>query len=291
MKRIAFFLGALLIWGSSQASEMFPINYQCVKPVSKDLNLKYSNTRVAVYCAYKGYDKQDSLLMMKFAQNLRKYTMESPAISLLAYLNYGLLPMTKEENLVSDTSMRELMQADTLDYLIMIDRISGHVIGELALQYKVEYRILHKQQEKIRSYTDSKMLALDEVLENNAAMLDMIADYFANAIFPYWENQKRYVYRGSSGQARAAFSSAEQFKWKEAVQEWIRLSSSANDEIAAEMSYNVAVGLEAMGEYELALKWLRQSLSYKDLDDDQRSLEKILIKKQKQLVWLNEQMK
>ena len=291
MKRIAFFLGALLMWGSSQASEMFPINYQCVKPVSKDLNLKYSNTRVAVYCAYKGYDTQDSLLIMQFAQKLRKYTMESPAVPLMAYLNFGLLPMTKGENQVSDTSMRELMEADTLDDLIMIDRISGHAFGELALQYKVEYRILNRQQEKIRSFTESKMLTLDDALENNAAMLAMIADYFANTIFPYWENQERYVYRGSSAQARAAFTSAEKFKWKEAVQEWIRLSSSANDEVAAEMSYNVAVGLEALGEYELALKWLRQSLSYKDLDDDQRSLEKILIKKQKQLVWLNEQMK
>lgn len=290
MKRIALFIGFLMFWASSQGSEMIPIQYQSVKPINKAFNVRFTDARVGVYCVYRAQDEKDSLLVRQFAQQLRNYCLESPAIPVMKSTNFGLLPLAVGQELISGEVIKNLAAADSLDYIFVVDRFSIKTSQLLFMLYQVDFRIYNVSKDTILSSVDSRRL--EWVPEDGSTgLISTVADYFANVIMPYWDTQTRNVYEGSGPDARLALKAAQNFKWKEALSVWMKLSTVPNDQTAAEMYYNVSVGLEAMGEYELALKWMKQSISVLDLEEDQKTVLNQIQKKITQQGLINQQLK
>lgn len=291
MKRIALFAGFLLFWVSSQASEMISIQYQSVTPVSKALDVRFANARVGVYCVYRAHDEQDSLLVRQFAQSLRVFCLESPAISVMRGESFGLLPLSSDQELVPEQTLRDLAVSDSLDYVYLIDRYSIKTSQFLFLQYQVDYRLYSAAKDSVRSMVDIRRITWLQDENKDADMINAVADYFANVIMPYWDTQERTVYEGVGTEAKQALKAAQNFRWKDAVPIWMKLSNVANDQTAAEMYYNVAVGLEAMGEYDLALQWIKRSIAVMDLDDDQKVVRNQIQNKIKMQELINKQLK
>lgn len=291
MKKIALFLGFLMIWVSSQASEMIPIQYQSVNPVSKALKVRFADARIGVYCVYRTQDEKDSLLVRQFAQQLRSFCLESPAIPVMKIANFGMFPLPVGQELVSRQTIKDLAAADTLDYIFVVDRFSIKISQLLFLQYQVDYRLYTVSNDTILSSVEVKKLAWIPDENNDNEMISVVADYFANVIMPYWETQHRNLYQGYGNDAKLALTAAQNFRWKDALAIWMKLSTVPNDQTAAEMYYNIAVGLEAMGEYDLALKWINQSMTVLNLDEDQKELKNQILKKNQMQGLINQQLK
>lgn len=79
---------------------------------------------------------------------------------------------------------------------------------------------------------------------------------------PQWEEQYRTLLSYEGGEWVKACECARQFRWKEALEIWMKLSGGQNARMASYAAYDAAVACEMLGEYDLALEWLELSGQY-----------------------------
>jgi tetratricopeptide (TPR) repeat protein len=97
-----------------------------------------------------------------------------------------------------------------------------------------------------------------------AHLINELAKSYTEEIMPFWKEETRFYYVDNS------FENAEDYiadeNWPEAMEIWMKYVNSENSRLAAISCFNMAVGCEMLGEYELALKWMdgvkRKSANY-----------------------------
>lgn len=290
MKNFSILLGCFFTWVSVQASDVISMQYQSVKPANKALAISYTDARMGVYCVYRTGDVRDSLLVLQLAKTLRAECMESPAIQVIQSLNFELLPLGQNETAVSEQLVRDLAAADTLDYVVLVDRFTIKLTHFILLNYALDYRVYESAKDSFLNLSDSRKLPWIQEDKNEADMIETMAASFAKEMMPSWATHHRTLYEGRGEEARRALLAARDFKWKEALPVWMKLGDSQDAEQAAEMYYNVAIGLEATGEYALAQKWMKQSIATYDLDENQTGVLSQINAKLKQAERIREQM-
>jgi hypothetical protein len=136
------------------------------------------------------------------------------------------------------------------------------------ITYAATYRFYDAEQQRYvatRPLHDSlttKRLISDLSWENMQEIWrDVIRDAGRQALeptIPLWETDYRWYYLPavSDGQWYNASYYAYLGKWPEAMKIWGELAGSSTGKKAACAAFNMAVGAEMMGEYELALEWL-----------------------------------
>jgi hypothetical protein len=126
----------------------------------------------------------------------------------------------------------------------------------------------------------------DELMErlpdNTAAVLLVIkkmAKDYVEEIAPFWKEETRFYYVTPDGNVEQYIDNEE---WDKAMNVWMKYVNDANRKIAAVSCFNMAVGCEMMGEYELALQWM-ENIKRKDAtfywDEYKKLLEKRLSEK------------
>jgi tetratricopeptide (TPR) repeat protein len=98
---------------------------------------------------------------------------------------------------------------------------------------------------------------VDRLPDNKAAALmaiKEIAKNYTEEIIPFWKEETRFFYIDNN------ISKAEYYidneEWNKAMDIWLKYVNDGNRELAAISCFNMAVGCEMLGEYELALKWM-----------------------------------
>ncbi|MDX9781420.1 MAG: DUF6340 family protein [Bacteroidales bacterium] len=79
---------------------------------------------------------------------------------------------------------------------------------------------------------------------------------FSSRFFDTWLPVERYLYTYDARPWSDAFRFSQEFKWKEAMDIWLNLTDEATPLKRASAAFNLAVALEMMEEYNLALEWL-----------------------------------
>ena len=76
-----------------------------------------------------------------------------------------------------------------------------------------------------------------------------------------WETQERMLitFEGDSSWESAVLM-AQDFKWQDAINAWMKLAESDNVKKSAYAAYNIAVGCEMLEQFDLARQWLEFSL-------------------------------
>jgi hypothetical protein len=124
---------------------------------------------------------------------------------------------------------------------------------------------------------------VDRLPDNKTAALmaiKEIAKNYTEEIIPFWKEETRFFYIDNS------ISKAEYYvdneEWSKAMDIWVKYVNDGNRELAAISCFNMAVGCEMLGEYELALKWM-ESVKRKNenyyWDEYKKLLEKRIVDK------------
>jgi tetratricopeptide (TPR) repeat protein len=98
---------------------------------------------------------------------------------------------------------------------------------------------------------------MERTPDNKAAVTYLareLAKSYTEEIIPFWREETRFYYVDHN------FNKAEYYiadeNWTKAMDVWLKYVNDENSELAAISCFNMAVGCEMLGEYELALKWM-----------------------------------
>jgi DNA-binding transcriptional regulator GbsR (MarR family) len=101
----------------------------------------------------------------------------------------------------------------------------------------------------------------DEIMErlpdNKTSVMYIIKELsksYVEEIVPFWNEETRFYYVDNNF-AKAGYYVANA-DWAKAMDVWLQYVNDANSERAAVACFNMAVGCEMLGEFELALKWM-----------------------------------
>jgi hypothetical protein len=83
-----------------------------------------------------------------------------------------------------------------------------------------------------------------------------IGKLYAQKLAPYWRQVKRFFFVPSGKELTQAADFAENFEWDKAMQIWEKYTGNKNKKVAAQTAFNMALGCEMNGHYELAIEWL-----------------------------------
>lgn len=102
---------------------------------------------------------------------------------------------------------------------------------------------------------------IGEVEEYMAEISFEMGRTLASALSPQWKGENRMLAVFSGNAWTKACRMAQDFKWEDAIEIWMKLADSANPLHSAYAAYNVAVGCEVLGNTALAGKWIDYSLA------------------------------
>jgi len=87
-----------------------------------------------------------------------------------------------------------------------------------------------------------------------------IGNRISSSFIPTWREEEFGIWYREEGAWNSALLKALDFKWDEAVKEWMSILETEKDPyLSACLEYNIGLGCFMMGNRELALQWLTQS--------------------------------
>ncbi len=101
---------------------------------------------------------------------------------------------------------------------------------------------------------DAGIPAIDEARQLAAAEIGKL---YAQTLQPYWKTVQRFFFVPNNKDMRKAAEYAENSQWENAMKIWEQYAAANNRQIAAQAVFNMALGCEIGGHYELALEWLQ----------------------------------
>ena len=96
----------------------------------------------------------------------------------------------------------------------------------------------------------------------------VLTDRYIKYIVPHWVDEERYFINDGNKDMRKAAEHVEAQEWTEAMDIWAELTLLKNQKRAALACFNLALGCEIIGDFELAIKWLELA---KEKDPDTNS--------------------
>lgn len=129
------------------------------------------------------------------------------------------------------------------------DGVNLAILGSHNLKDTIYWEIFSKQDLR----EEAIQARLYESMVNISAAL---GSQISRVFFPSWNPQERYLYTFGNPQWNAALKYSDEFKWREAMHIWLDEVETGNRMKSAAASFNIAVSLEMMEKYDLALEWL-----------------------------------
>lgn len=83
-----------------------------------------------------------------------------------------------------------------------------------------------------------------------------IGKKYAEKLVPHWTSVQRFFFVPSGKDLKQAANYAEALQWDEAMKIWEQYAGSTNRKVAGQAAFNMALGCEMNGRYELAMEWL-----------------------------------
>jgi hypothetical protein len=222
----------------------------------------------------------DSVMMIGMAMAIKNNLERSPKYSSYIFPVYTI--NTGEEGLTKENIL-DIKESSDADYLISIENFKAtfhmqRVITarnncvRIVMPHSLVVKIYNIDRLSIideRTIIDTMTLQIDalawetedelmdRIPDNKASIMYIIKDlakFYAGEIVPSWKEESRFYYIDNNI-VQAEYHIANE-DWSKAMSVWMKYVNDENRTLAAISCFNMAVGCEILGEYELALKWM-----------------------------------
>jgi hypothetical protein len=248
----------------------------------------------------------DSLTSIATAMAIKNYMEKSPKYS--SYI-FPVYTINVGDNGLTEENLLDIKENSNANYLISVEKFQS-VIHKQRIKTSRNncVRIAVPHSAVIKIYDIDKKLVIDERLindtlsvqidayaweteeeimeklpNNKSAVLLVIkemAKTYVEEVAPFWKEETRFYY--ITDVAAKAEEHIYNEDWSKAMDIWIKYVNDENRRLAAISCFNMAVGCEMLGEYELALKWM-ENVKRKDAtyywEEYKNRLEKRLVEK------------
>jgi hypothetical protein len=275
----------LLLLTSCESVRYSSTKVQTLTPPARIIDLPAS-ANIAVAATLHGdyiSDKEkvfDSITSIKMALAIKDNLEKSPKYSSYIFPVYTI--NTGETGLTGE-DIRDIKESSNANYVISVEEFKSAFHRQrvktsrlncirIVMPYDLTVKIYDTEIPKIvdeRLVRDTLTLQIDgyawetedelvdRLPDNTTAALmaiKEIAKNYTEEIIPFWKEETRFFYIDNS------ISKAEYYidneEWSKAMNIWLKYVNDGNKELAAISCFNMAVGCEMLGEYELALKWM-----------------------------------
>ncbi|MDR0560826.1 MAG: DUF6340 family protein [Prevotellaceae bacterium] len=254
---------------------------QTLNPPKRNVNLS-DTTNIAIVALLNARSSSaDSVAVTKIAMSLKESLEESPKYESYIFPVYTVSSETYGNGLTGeqineigtnasadylialehfDISDKQITQIETIDYnQIVISSLYKAVIRiyDVKKSAMADHRILDDTVNIIINLKPWELASSVQIPDKEDIILiagKMAAKNYAKDIAPYWKEEVRYYYL--SPEISYAENCIENEEWDKAMNVWMRYVDDNNRNLAAICCFNMAVGCEMIGEYELALKWM-----------------------------------
>jgi tetratricopeptide (TPR) repeat protein len=268
---------------------------QTLTPPSRIVSLPSDTVNIAVTAAlHSDYlpDNEtslDSLAMTGMAMAIKYNLEKSPKYS--SYI-FPVYTINAGETGLTEDNILDIKESANADYLIAVEdvkyafhrqriRTARDNCVRIIAPYKLVVRIYNVDQFTIvdeRTIFDTLTIQvdanpwetedelMDRIPDNKASIMYIIrevAKLYTEEIIPFWKEETRFYYIDNH-LVQAEYYIANE-NWSKALDVWAKYVNNTNRELAAIACFNMAVGCEMLGEYELALKWM-ESVTRKNPD-------------------------
>lgn len=233
----------------------------------------------------------DSLLAVKAAFALKNRLESSPIF--VAYdfpvynfnrdssskLSMEAVPVDVAQKIADDVQADYLLTVDIVNteiwyevsYAKYDDETVGYASTNVAYQFMFRYYDINNNTIKdtqmvhdtlvieTSAFTTELMNLFNNILTGNEAIVaavEQAGEAYADLIAPNWTEEVRQYYSDGSRGMKTAIKHVEKEEWNKAMDIWLEYTTLSNQRQAAMGCFNMAVGCEMMGDYELAIEWL-----------------------------------
>jgi tetratricopeptide (TPR) repeat protein len=223
----------------------------------------------------------DSLIMTNIAMEIKHNLEKSPKYS--SYI-FPVYTINAGETGLTDDNIWEIKESSNAHYLIAVEEFKCTFHKQRVQTARTNcVRIITPYRLVVKIYDIDKLTVVDNhtivdtvtiqidanpwetenelndrIPDNKAAYMYIIRDLaksYAEEITPFWKEETRFYYIDDNNFAQAKYYIANE-NWAKAMNIWVQYVNDTNRDLAAISCYNMAVGCEMLGEYELALKWM-----------------------------------
>jgi hypothetical protein len=258
---------------------------QTLTPPARIVNLPASANIAVTAALHEDYlsdnDKYfDSVTNISMALAIKNNLEKSPKYS--SYI-FPVYTINAGEKGLTEENIRDVKESANANYLISVEKFKSEFHRQRIKTQRINcVRIVMPYSLTVRIYDIDKLTTVDERLmhdtltvqvdvhaweteeelmdripDNRAAVslaIKEIAKKYTEEIIPFWKEETRFFYIDNNI-AKAEYYIADE-DWAKAMDVWMKYVNAENMELAAISCFNMAVGCEMLGEYELALKWM-----------------------------------
>jgi hypothetical protein len=222
----------------------------------------------------------DSLVMTNIAMAIKNNLEKSPKYS--SYI-FPVYTINAGETGITDDNLWDIKESANANYLIAIEdfkcdfyrqrvRTARDNCVRIVTPHRLVVKIYDTDKLTIvdnRTIVDTLTIQInahsweteneliDRIPDNKEASMYVIKDLaksYVEEIMPFWKEETRFYYINDN-LAQAEYYIANE-NWAKAMNVWAKYVNDENRDLAAISCFNMAVGCEILGEYELALKWM-----------------------------------
>jgi hypothetical protein len=222
----------------------------------------------------------DSLTVSSMAMAIKNNLEKSPKYS--SYI-FPVYTINAGENGLTEANILDIKESSAANYLISVEDFKSAFHGQRVLTSRDNcFRIVIPYSLTVKIYDIDRLAVIDtrtiidtvtlqvdmlpwetkdefmeRIPDNKAAIMYVIKDLskvYAEEISPFWKEETRFYYIDNS-LMQAEYYIADE-NWSKAMDVWSKYVNDENRELSAISCFNMAVGCEMLGEYELAMKWM-----------------------------------
>lgn len=199
--------------------------------------------------------------------------------------NYFNVPAPPEREKVQESATRNRAEGVVSLNRILVNDKQGLVfdqeynlfIGYLEAIYETHWSIHFPLKNQIYTYTVkdtvywesesySRLRAVQGLPDRKNALIDgalIVGEKSVNRFIPWWDKVDRYFFTSSRNALKSGMDSVYHKNWKGAITTWeLGLKSTSITKAKAQLSHNLAVAYEIIGDLEQAKAYSDQSLEY-----------------------------
>jgi hypothetical protein len=222
----------------------------------------------------------DSLTMTGLAMAIKNNLEKSPKYN--SYI-FPVYTINVEENGLTNENILDIKESSNANYLIAIEEFKTSFHRQRVRTSRENcVRIVTPHSLTVKIYDIDNMIVVDERIINDTItfqidayiwetedeiaektpdnkeattyLIKELAKSYAEEISPFWKDETRFFYIADN-LVKAEYY-IDNGEWTKAMDVWMRHVDDENRELAAIACFNMAVGCEMLGEFELALKWM-----------------------------------
>jgi hypothetical protein len=258
---------------------------QTLTPPARIINLP-DTANIAVAAAlhsdyFSGNEESfDSLATTNMAMAIKNNLEKSPKYS--SYI-FPVYTINAGQNGLTPEDIMDIKESSNANFLIAVEEFKSSFHRQRVITSRDNcVRIIAPYSLVVKIYNVDKLTVIDEKIivdtitlqvdsyawemENElmerlpddkasvAYLTKELAKSYTEEISPFWKDETRFYYIADKF-IRAEYH-VNDGEWTEAMDVWMKYVNDENSELAAIACFNMAVGCEILGEFELALKWM-----------------------------------